>query len=318
MKAFYSDRFVLPLPSGHRFPMDKYRGLRERIAALRSDITLVEPEAATDGVLALAHTPGWIERLSHGRLSATEQRAIGFPWSTQMVERSRRSVGATIAACRAALDDGAAANLAGGTHHAHADRGEGFCCFNDVAVAARLMQAERRARRVAIVDLDVHQGNGTASILARDESIFTLSVHGEHNYPFRKESGGDLDVGLPDGTGDVAYLEALDHALSTLAERFRADLVIFLAGADVYRGDRLGRLALTRAGIAERDRRVFAFARRADLPVAVAMGGGYCPRIDEIVDIHFSTVAQAADHVGALRARQAAGQGEPLALEAGR
>lgn len=318
MKAFYSDRFVLPLPSGHRFPMDKYRGLRERIVALRPDITLVEPEAATDGVLALAHTPDWIERLTDGRVSAAEQRAIGFPWSPQMVERSRRSVGATIAACRAALDDGAAANLAGGTHHAYADRGEGFCCFNDVAVAARLMQAERRARRVAVIDLDVHQGNGTASILARDESIFTLSVHGEHNYPFRKESGGDLDVGLPDGTGDAPYLEALDRALAALAGRFSADLLIFLAGADVYIGDRLGRLSLTRAGIAERDRRVFAFARRAGLPVAVAMGGGYCPRIDEIVDIHFSTVAQAADHVGALRARQTSGRSEPMALEAGR
>jgi acetoin utilization deacetylase AcuC-like enzyme len=266
--------------------------------------------------LALAHTPDWIERLSIGRLSAAEQRAIGFPWSPQMVERSRRSVGATVAACRAALDDGAAANLAGGTHHAYADRGEGFCCFNDAAVAARLMQAERRARRVAIVDLDVHQGNGTASILARDDSVFTLSMHGEHNYPFRKESGGDLDIGLPDGTGDAAYLDALDRALGTLAARFHADLLIFVAGADVYSGDRLGRLSLTRSGIAERDRRVFAFARRAGLPVAVAMGGGYCPRIEEIVDIHFATISIAADYAGVPCVPQA--RGKSVALEADR
>lgn len=295
MKAFYSDRFVLPLPAGHRFPMDKYARLRHRLAEARPDIELLEPEAASDGVLALAHEPDWITRLSEGRLTAAETRAIGFPWSPQMVERSRRSVGATVGACRAAIENGAAANLAGGTHHAYADRGEGFCCFNDVAVAARLMQAERRARRVAIVDLDVHQGNGTASILARDASVFTLSLHGEHNYPFRKEAS-DLDVSLPDGTGDAAYLEALDGALEQLAARFEADLLIFLAGADVYRGDRLGRLALTKAGIAERDARVFAFARRHGLPVAATMAGGYCPTVEDIVDIHFGTVCRAADH----------------------
>lgn len=288
---------MLPLPPGHRFPMDKYRLLRERLAG-RPDIEPVEPAPASDGVLALAHTPDWIARLTQGRLAPDEARAIGFPWSVQMVERSRRSVGATIEACRAALRDGAAANLAGGTHHAHADHGAGFCCFNDIAVAARLMQAERRARRIAVIDLDVHQGDGTASILARDESVFTLSLHGERNYPFRK-AGGDLDVALPDGTGDAGYLEALDTALDRLGRRFDADLLVFLAGADVYEGDRLGRLALTRAGIAARDARVFAFARARGLPVAVAMGGGYCSRIDEIVDIHCATVLQAADHARA-------------------
>ena len=297
LKAFYSDRFVLPLPPGHRFPMDKYRLLRERLAGCPG-IEPIEPAPASDGMLALAHTPGWIERLTHGRLTPAEARAIGFPWSVQMVERSRRSVGATIEACRAALRDGAAANLAGGTHHAHADHGGGFCCFNDIAVAARLMQAERRARRIAVIDLDVHQGDGTASILARDESVFTLSLHGGHNYPFRK-ARSDLDVALPDGTADAAYLEALDVALDALGDRFDADLLIFLAGADVYEGDRLGRLALTRAGIAERDARVFAFAQARGLPVAVAMGGGYCSRIDEIVDIHYATVLRAADHARA-------------------
>ena len=298
MKAFYSDRFVLPLPPGHRFPMDKYRLLRERIAAGLPQVALQEPDAATDGQLALGHTPDWVERLALGRITPREQRAIGFPWSPQMVERSRRSVGATIAACRAALDEGASANLAGGTHHAHADRGEGFCCFNDVAVAARLMQAERRVRRVAIIDLDVHRGDGTAAILAGDASIFTLSLHGERNYPFGGGPPGDLDIALPDATGDAAYLDALDGALARLRGAFSPDLLIYLAGADVYHGDRLGRLALTREGVAERDARVFAFARRLGLPVAVAMGGGYCPRIDEIVDLHFATVAAAAAHVG--------------------
>lgn len=305
MKAFYTDRFVLPLPPGHRFPMDKYALLRQRLSKTRPDIELVEPEAASDGMLALAHGPNWIACLSEGRLTAAQTRAIGFPWSPQMAERSRRSVGATVGACRAALEQGAAANLAGGTHHAYADWGEGFCCFNDAAVAARLMQAERRVRRVAIVDLDVHQGNGTASILSRDASIFTLSLHGHHNYPFRKEVS-DLDVSLPDATGDTAYLDALDGALEQLAARFRADLIIYLAGADVYEDDRLGRLALTKAGVAERDARVFEFARRRGLPVAVTMAGGYCPNVEDIVDIHFSTVCCAADYVASQRSPQPA------------
>lgn len=299
MKAFTSDRFVLPLPEGHRFPMAKYRRLRERIERELPDVSLHEPEAATDGVLALAHAPDWIERLSLGRLTEPEQRAIGFPWTPAMVERSRRSVGATIAACRAALEDGAAVNLAGGTHHAGPARGEGFCCLNDVAVAARLMQAERRARRVAIVDLDVHQGNGTAEILRRDPSVFTLSIHGARNFPFRHRCEGDLDVDLPDGTGDDAYLDALGGALRALAERFVPDLLIFLAGADPYEGDRLGRLSLSIAGLAERDRRVFAFARVRGLPVAVAMGGGYCPEIERIVEIHLGTVRAAREHAQA-------------------
>jgi acetoin utilization deacetylase AcuC-like enzyme len=299
VKAFYSDRFVLPLPAGHRFPMEKYRLLRECIERELPQVALHEAPAATDGVLALAHAPDWIERLTLGRLSEAEQRAIGFPWTPAMVERSRRSVGATIAACRAALEEGAAANLAGGTHHAGAARAEGFCCLNDVAVAARLMQAERRARRVAIVDLDVHQGNGTAQILGRDPSVFTLSIHGARNFPFRHRCEGDLDVDLPDGTGDDAYLEALDGALRTLGERFAPDLVIFLAGADPYEGDRLGRLSLSIPGLAERDRRVFAFARARGLPVAVAMGGGYCPQLDRIVEIHVGTVREAFAHAAA-------------------
>ncbi len=304
MHAYYSDHFVLPLPDGHRFPMAKYRMLRERVAAELPDVHLAEADAASEGVLALAHDPDYIDRVTRGGLSAVEQRAIGFPWSERMVERSRRSAGATIAACRAALDDGVAVNLAGGTHHAYADRGQGYCVFNDAAIAARLMQAEnhsgrasgrRRIRRVAVIDLDVHQGNGTAAIFAHDDSVFTLSLHGEKNFPFRKEAS-DLDVALPDGTGDDAYLAALDAALDVLTARFEPDLLIYLAGADAHEGDRLGKLALTTAGMQQRDRRVFDLAARLDVPVAVAMAGGYGRDVAVTVDVHFNTVAAARSH----------------------
>ncbi len=293
MKAFYSDRFVLPLPDGHRFPMRKYRMLRDAVQATLPDVQLEEAPRASDGVLALAHHPQYIRRIDDGALTSQEQRAIGFPWSPEMVERSRRSAGATIAACRAAFDDGVGINLAGGTHHAHADRGEGFCVFNDAAIAARLMQAERRAARVAIVDLDVHQGNGTASILANDDSVFTLSLHGEHNYPFAKAIS-DLDFALPDDTGDAEYLAALDGALAQLFERFAPQLIIYLAGADPHEGDRLGRLKLSSDGMAERDRRVLAQAQQRNLPVAIAMAGGYGRDIDQTVAIHLQTVTLAA------------------------
>ena len=281
--------------------MAKYARLREQVRACLADVCLTEPAPASDGVLALAHHPDYIGRLVSGGLSAAQQRAIGFPWSPDMVERSRRSTGATIDACRAAMRDGAAANLAGGTHHAFAARGEGFCCFNDVAVAARLMQAERRVRRVAIVDLDVHQGDGSASILAGDPSVFTLSVHGERNYPFRKETS-DLDVALPDGTGDEAYLDALAPALADMHARCEPDLLIYLAGADVYEGDRLGRLSLSRDGVARRDAMVFDYALGQRLPVAVVMGGGYCPAIEDIVAIHLEPVRQAACHARSMAA----------------
>jgi acetoin utilization deacetylase AcuC-like enzyme len=288
--------------------MQKYALLRLEVEQTLPQVTLLEPPGATDGQLALAHHPHWIDRFCRGALDRAEQRAIGFPWSPEMVERSRRSAGATIAAARAALVDGVSVNLAGGTHHAHADRGEGFCCFNDVAVAARLMQAENRVRRVAILDLDVHQGNGTATILASDPTIFTLSVHAQDNWPFLKASS-DLDVGLADGTGDDAYLSALAGALQSLEDRFSADLVLFIAGADVLGGDRLGRLALTPEGIQARDRFVFDWARARGLPVAVAMGGGYCSDIAQTVSVHRSTVAIAAEFCSTQRG----GLSQPLA-----
>ena len=305
MQAFYSDQFVLPLPEGHRFPMAKYRLLRDRLAAELTTVELHAAEPASDGELALVHTPAYIEAVRDGRLSSQMQREIGFPWSPAMVERSRRSAGATIMAARcalfgsqrapdlAAIAQGVAANLAGGTHHAYADRGGGFCVFNDAAVAARLMQVEwfRRHRRplsVAIVDLDVHQGNGTARIFAGDDTVFTLSLHGERNFPFEKESG-DLDVALPDGCDDAAYLEAVDQALLVLESRFEPGLIIYLAGADPHEGDRLGRLRLSFDGLEARDRRVFDWAWQRRIPVAMAMGGGYGRDLEDTVRVQVNT-----------------------------
>ena len=301
MLAYHSDRFTLPLPPGHRFPLDKYRLLREGVQARLPGVRLREAAPASDGELALAHAPGYIDDVAKGRLDDARQREIGLPWSTQLVERSRRSVGATIAAARAALAEGVGANLAGGTHHATADRGSGYCVFNDVAVAARLMQAEwhRRRRglllRVALIDLDVHQGNGSAAIFRDDPSVFTLSLHGARNFPFRKEAS-DLDVALADGCGDDEYLAALDEALATLWRR-HADgapgLVFYLAGADPHEGDRLGRLGLSTAGLAERDRRVLRATHERGIPVALAMAGGYGRVIDDTVQVHLGTLAAA-------------------------
>lgn len=295
LKAFYSDHFVLPLPAGHRFPMQKYRLLRERADGVAPGLDFVEAPDIGNGVLALAHHPDYIRRVSDGELSAAEQKRIGFPWSPGMVERSRRSTGATIGACRAAFDDGVALNLAGGTHHAHAAHGEGFCVFNDAAIAARLMQAERRVSRVAVVDLDVHQGNGTAEILARDDSVFTLSLHGERNYPFVK-AVSDLDVGLPDDIADAAYLVALSAALATLFASFSPQLIIFLAGADPHEGDRLGRMKLTLDGLAQRDRMVLEAAHQRRIPVAISMAGGYGRDIDDTIRVHLQTIAIAAEY----------------------
>ena len=295
MKTFYSTQFVLPLPPGHRFPMGKYARLRDRLAAELPALELAQAAPASDAELALAHTPEYIAAVAQGTLDARVQREIGFPWSAAMVERSRRSVGATVQAARVALAEGIAANIAGGTHHASAERGGGYCVFNDVAVAARLLQREHLRRhpgarrpRVAVIDLDVHQGNGTAAIFARDDSVFTLSLHGENNFPFRKVAG-DLDVGLPDGTGDDDYLAALDLALDELERRFDAERVFYLAGADPHEGDRLGRLKLSHDGLQARDRRVFDWAWRRRLPLALSMAGGYGHDIETTVQAQVNT-----------------------------
>ena len=302
MQAFHADAFVLPLPDGHTFPMPKYRLLRDAVAATLPAARLREAPPASDGELALAHEPGWITAVVEGTVSTAQQREIGFPWSPRMVERSRRSVGATIAAARVALfeGEGIGANLAGGTHHAYAHKGSGYCVFNDVAVAARLMQAEwhrvhrsrRAGLRVWVIDLDVHQGNGTASIFRDDPTVFTLSLHGAKNFPFRKEAS-DLDVELPDGCTDAPYLAALDDALAR-AWALQADappgLAFYLAGADPHENDRLGRLKLSAAGLAERDRRVFAWLRAQGVPVAVSMAGGYGRDLAQTVAIQRRTL----------------------------
>ena len=302
VRAFHSDEFVLPLPEGHTFPMAKYRLLRQAVEDTLPQVRLEEAPAASDGELALAHEPAWISAVIHGTTTPAQQREIGFPWSERMVERSRRSVGATIAAARAALFDGegVAANLAGGTHHAYAHKGSGYCVFNDTAVAARLMQAEahrrdRRGLRVMVIDLDVHQGNGTAAIFRDDPTVFTLSLHGARNFPFRKEAS-DLDIELPDGCGDEDYLDALDRALSEAWQRQSAappGLAFYLAGADAHEDDRLGRLKVTRQGLAERDRRVLEQLRRRRVSVAITMAGGYGRDIRTTVEIQRHTLEQA-------------------------
>jgi acetoin utilization deacetylase AcuC-like enzyme len=287
VRAFYCDHFVLPLPEGHRFPMEKYARLRERIA-LDPRVTLAVPDAATPEALARVHDPDYVRRVDEGALTREEMRRIGFPWSPQLVERSKRSVGGTIAAASAALEDGAAANLAGGTHHAFSGRGEGFCVFNDVAVAVREVQSRGAAQRVAVLDLDVHQGNGTASIFARDESVFTLSVHGADNFPFRKEQS-DLDLALPDGADDARYLEAVELGTRRAFDR-APDIAFYVAGADPYRGDRLGRLSVSLDGLRARDEIVLRACEEHGVPVVVVMSGGYAEDVRDTVAIHAATI----------------------------
>lgn len=312
VKAYYTDHFVLPLPAGHRFPMAKYERLRSRVAAARV-ATLEVPDAATDVELERVHTRAYVHQVATGTLDPSAQRTIGFPWSPEMVERSRRSVGATLAACRSALTDGVAVNLAGGTHHAFADHGEGFCVFNDAAVAVRALQAERLVRQVLIVDCDVHQGNGTAAIFAGDGSVHTLDVFAERNYPFRKETP-TLAVPLPDGTSDLAYLESLGDALPRAIAASHPDLAIYVSGADPHEGDRLGRLSLSKAGLDERDRFILGALRHAGVPVAVTMAGGYGRELNDTVDIHFATVRRAMLVEGAASGRDQSGAGDPLEI----
>jgi acetoin utilization deacetylase AcuC-like enzyme len=295
MKAYYSDTFIFTYPIQHRVPMAKYRLLRERI--IREGIlpqdNLHIPDAASDTQIIRCHSAEYLERVVHGTLSQQEITRIGLPWSLELVERSRRSAGATLQAARTAVKEGVSANLSGGSHHAGYDFGGGYSVFNDSIIAARDAQANGLAERVAIIDCDVHQGNGTAHIAANDRSIFTFSIHGEKNFPFRKIDS-DLDIGLPDNTGDAEYLEILESALIRVLN-FNPDLVIYQSGADPYFDDTLGKLALTKHGLAQRDRMVLSICRGAGTPVAVTMGGGYARQVDDIVDIHLQTIKIAAE-----------------------
>jgi acetoin utilization deacetylase AcuC-like enzyme len=294
VKIFYTDTFPIPLPAKHNFPQDKYHLLRKRIAKKLGDqmIDLQLPAPASRQAIDRAHSVVYVDRLFAGGFTDAEIRRVGLPWSPQIVKRTRYSAGATIAACRAALAEAVAVNLGGGTHHAFRDHGQGYCWLNDSVIAARAMQAEHRAGHILIVDCDVHQGNGTAAITRDDPTIFTFSIHGKNSFPYHKEAS-DLDIELADGTDDETYLGALEAGLSACGRQFKADLAIYLAGADPYRKDRFGGLALTKAGLARRDRMVLTHLKAAGVPVGVTMAGGYAPDIEDIVDIHFKTVAVA-------------------------
>jgi acetoin utilization deacetylase AcuC-like enzyme len=295
MLAYYADAFVLPLPPDHRFPMRKYSRLRERVVeegiVRPEDLRVADP--ASDEDILRVHTAAYWHKVKYGTLSAREQRRIGFPWSAMMVERTRRVCGGTIGAATAALHDGAAVNLAGGTHHGHADFGSGYCVTNDVAVATRALQARGLIRRAVVIDCDVHQGDGTAAIFHGDTSVFTFSIHGAKNFPFHKQTS-DLDIELPDGTGDDVYLAMVEEGTRRALAMANADIAFYIAGADPYVGDRLGKMAVSMAGLAQRDEIVLGLCRASRLPVAVVMGGGYAHNVEDIAAIHTQTVRAAA------------------------
>jgi acetoin utilization deacetylase AcuC-like enzyme len=307
MRVWSNPEFVLPLPAGHRFPMAKYRLLHERVAANaeRLGIDLGPAPAAALDDLHRVHDPAYVARVLDGTLSTTEQRRLGFPWSPELAARALRVSGATIAALRHAIEGrNVSATLAGGTHHAAYAHGAGYCVFNDSVVAARHALAEGLAGSLLIVDLDVHHGDGTASLVADDPRIFAFSMHAARNYPAVKPAG-DLDVPLPDGTGDQEYLALLERHLATAIARSRPDAVIYLAGADPYEHDRLGFLALTKAGLATRDRHVLDTCMTLGLPLSISMAGGYAEAVEDIVDIHYRTIEIAAELVGSPKTSEA-------------
>ena len=293
IRAWSTARWSIPLPEGHRFPMGKYRMVRDGVIArgLLGADRIEEPERVALDRLGLVHEPRYSGAVGDGTLTDGELRRLGFPWSPLLPERSFRTVQGTLEACQDALAGGAGINLAGGTHHAFPDHGEGYCVFNDVAVAIRSLEREGRIHRAVVIDLDVHQGNGTARIFEDDPDVFTFSILGEKNYPFRKERSR-LDVELPDRTTDREYLEILDRDLDRVLDAARADLAVYIAGADPYHGDRLGRLDLSIEGLAARDARVFDACRRRDLPVAMVLGGGYAADLGDVVTIHANTVGE--------------------------
>jgi acetoin utilization deacetylase AcuC-like enzyme len=294
MLICYSDRYMVPLPPTHPFPMSKYRLVRDRLLA-EGSITneqLIEPSLAAEEDILLVHTEEYWGRCMHGELTPQEVRRIGLPWSDGLLRRSRASAQGTIIAARAAAHDGVASNLAGGTHHAYPDHGEGYCVFNDIAIATRVLQREGLAERVAVIDCDVHQGNGTAVIFQNDPSVFTFSIHGEKNFPARKEQS-KLDIHLPDGVGDEEYLAILRQHLPAILDDFDPDFVFYQAGVDPFEGDRLGKLKLTLDGLKRRDEFVIGACCERDLPVVTTMGGGYAKDINNTVEAHCNTVRQA-------------------------
>lgn len=295
MVVFYSDHFDLPLPAGHRFPGSKYGMLRRRLLSegVLAEASLSPSPAASPDEIAAAHDPAYVEAIRTGAVSETAMRRIGFPWSEHIWTRSAATMGGALAAARRAIADGVSGQLAGGTHHAHYDFGAGYCVFNDFAIVTLTLLRERRAGRVAIVDLDVHQGDGNAAILGGREDIFIFSMHGAKNFPFRKEKS-TLDVELADGAGDGAYLAALAEHLPAVWA-FRPDLILYQAGVDPLKEDRLGRMALTHAGLIERDRMVLEGAKARGIPVSIAIGGGYAVPIEASVAAYANTWRAARD-----------------------
>ena len=287
MRVSYSPGYHVPLPDGHAFPMGKFPELHRILLheGLVSPTEVVEPTEASWADLALVHTTDYLTRLKEGSMDRAEIRRLGLPWSAALVRRSRLAVSGTVNAAWMALEDGIAANLAGGTHHAFPDHGEGFCVLNDVGVAVRVLRRAGWIRRALVVDLDVHQGNGTAAVFSEDPETFTLSVHGERNYPFRK-TPSDLDVPLPDGTTDAEYLTRLEEALRFALEEADPDLVFYLGGVDVVSGDRFGRLSLTRAGLEAREELAIRMLRAHGAPITLLLSGGYAASPTETASLH--------------------------------
>jgi acetoin utilization deacetylase AcuC-like enzyme len=297
MKCVYHPGYQIPLPSGHPFPISKYPLLKDLIVAEGTidAADLVVPEPLDLESAALIHTRDYLAKLEGPGLSAAEQRLLGMPWSEALWTRSRLAAGGTLLAARLALADGLAANLAGGTHHAFADHGEGFCVLNDVAVAIAKLRGEGLIGRAVVIDLDVHQGNGTAAIFEGDEEVFTFSVHGERNYPLNKMRSS-LDAPLPDGTGDEEYLDSLRRHLPRVLEEARAHLGFYLAGVDVAAGDRYGKLALSEEGIRQRDRYVIETVRGCNVPLVIVLAGGYAATRARTVELHALALREAVAH----------------------
>lgn len=296
LKIAWSPIYKYELPEGHRFPMAKYELLPEQLLyeGTVSEEHFFHPKQLDAPVALLTHTVEWWTRMNAVQLSPQEIRAIGFPVNEKFVQRGRHISHGTLECAHFALQYGCAMNIAGGTHHAFADRGEGFCCFNDQAVAANYLLNKQLASKILVIDLDVHQGNGTASIFRDESRVFTFSMHGERNYPLRKEQS-DLDIGLPDGMMDAAYLQILRETLPRLYDDFQPDFVFYQSGVDILESDKLGRLAISREGCRERDRTVFNFCKTHRLPVVTSMGGGYSPRIADIVEAHANTFRMAQE-----------------------
>ncbi|HVW85604.1 MAG TPA: histone deacetylase [Bryobacteraceae bacterium] len=291
MRVYYCDHHEIPLPPGHKFPLRKYRLIREALESAGGFDLQPAPSAPID-VIELAHDPEYVRAFVEGTLASQAMRRIGFPWSAGLVQRTLASAGSTLQCAHDVFERGIAGGLAGGTHHAFYAEGSGFCVFNDIAIAIRALRREGRIRRAAVVDLDVHQGDGTAAIFSGDADVLTFSMHGANNFPFRKQQSA-IDVELTDGTGDAAYLERLEATLPRVWG-FEPEILFFQAGVDALKTDRLGRLALTHAGLEARDRLVLEGARRRKIPVVITLGGGYSEPIEATVEVHANTFRMAA------------------------